>query len=86
MSPPTHTQMRLLLRRRGFGLVGAFFFATAVLEWFTAAAQPQHHVPDLHWLPATATWYGSPEGDGSDGTAVPFSCILFVLFSSFWAS
>jgi hypothetical protein len=19
------------------------------------------------WLPATATWYGSPDGDGSDG-------------------
>ena len=22
------------------------------------------HAP---WLPATATWYGSPDGDGSDG-------------------
>ncbi|KAG6521666.1 hypothetical protein ZIOFF_018791 [Zingiber officinale] len=22
---------------------------------------------DPHWLPATATWYGSAEGDGSDG-------------------
>jgi hypothetical protein len=23
---------------------------------------------ELEWHPATATWYGSPDGDGSDGT------------------
>lgn len=26
---------------------------------------------DLHWYPATATWYGSPDGDGSDGDPLP---------------
>lgn len=81
VSPPIQTQMHLLLHCRGFRLIRALFCAAAVLEWFTATAQLQHHVADLHWLPATATWYGSPEGDGSDGTAVPFPYIFF----SFWA-
>lgn len=83
MSPTMLTQMHLLLPRRGFGLIGAIFFAMAVLEWFTAVAQLQHRVLDLHWLPATATWYGSPEGDGSDGTAVPFPYISLLCFLRF---
>lgn len=87
VSSPTQTQMQLLLRRRSFRLTRALFCAAAVLEWFTAAAQLQHRVPNLHWLPATATWYGSPEGDGSDGATVSFSYIfLFALFSLFWVS
>lgn len=38
-----------------------------------AQPQPQHSLTDLHWHPATATWYGSPEGDGSDGETSPKS-------------
>ena len=34
------------------------------------------HAP---WLPATATWYGSPDGDGSDGNTsvnlIHFKCV-----------
>jgi len=29
-----------------------------------------HDVADLHWKPATATWYGSPDGDGSNGKSL----------------
>lgn len=43
--------------------------AVIVFFWpFMATAGPLHRVVDTHWYPATATWYGSPEGDGSTGT------------------
>lgn len=42
-------------------------------------AQPGHTLLDLHWYPATATWYGSPEGDGSDGNRCFPLPILLVL-------
>jgi hypothetical protein len=40
---------------------------------------------DAHWYPATATWYGSPEGDGSDGNGFPFTLLFafICIFSSF---
>jgi hypothetical protein len=31
------------------------------------ASGAAHRVVDPEWHPATATWYGSAEGDGSDG-------------------
>lgn len=33
-------------------------------------------VSDLHWHRAVATWYGSPEGDGSDGKCLKCSTVL----------
>lgn len=36
-----------------------------------------HQAFDLQWYPATATWYGRPDGDGSDGKlAIPGSNFL----------
>lgn len=40
---------------------------SAIFTFPSATSQPLHSVIDSHWKPATATWYGSPEGDGSDG-------------------
>jgi hypothetical protein len=35
------------------------------------ASGAAHRVVDPEWHPATATWYGSAEGDGSDGNTYP---------------
>uniref|UniRef100_A0A1D1XLQ3 Expansin-B3 n=1 Tax=Anthurium amnicola TaxID=1678845 RepID=A0A1D1XLQ3_9ARAE len=37
-----------------------------------------NNITDLHWHPATATWYGSAEGDGSDGGACGYETLVDV--------
>jgi expansin len=45
----------------------AFLIACAALFFGSAEAGAAHRVIDPEWHPATATWYGSADGDGSDG-------------------
>jgi expansin len=55
-----------------FSIHAALFFsfiACAALFFDSAEAGAAHKVVDPEWHPATATWYGSADGDGSDGKA-----------------
>ena len=66
---PHCTQSRTMASRffspfSSCGLLILFFFSFFVF-WFDYG--DSHPVFDPHWHPATATWYGSPDGDGSDG-------------------
>ncbi|KAM7503476.1 hypothetical protein LguiB_002380 [Lonicera macranthoides] len=56
----------------GFSL----FFCLVVILGVSGA--PLHRVPVSHWSPATATWYGSAEGDGSDGGACGYGSLVDV--------
>ncbi|KAJ8749131.1 hypothetical protein K2173_013738 [Erythroxylum novogranatense] len=58
-----HSQYRSSGQLLGFLLVFIFRCTLGVV----ANGVVRRPVSDLHWHPATATWYRSPDGDGSDG-------------------
>ncbi|PKA55991.1 Expansin-B3 [Apostasia shenzhenica] len=58
------------------GSVDAVFFFLSV---FIFSVSGELRIPsDSQWLPATATWYGSPDGDGSDGGACGYGALVDV--------
>ncbi|PSS16327.1 Expansin-B16 like [Actinidia chinensis var. chinensis] len=64
--------------RRSFGQFLGFCLVGLVVQILAVSAGPLHRVADLHWYPATATWYGSPDGDGSDGGACGYGSLVDV--------
>ncbi|XP_077241745.1 expansin B3 [Tasmannia lanceolata] len=58
-------------RHRSSGTLSPFFFISLLV--FSVESQS---VSDLHWHPATATWYGSPDGNGSNGGACGYGSLV----------
>ncbi|KAM0960460.1 hypothetical protein ACFX2I_025400 [Malus domestica] len=61
------------LLHRGFGLV---LVLNSLL--LLVSCQVQQPRASTRWLPAIATWYGNPEGDGSDGGACGYGSMVDV--------
>ncbi|KAK6252948.1 hypothetical protein QUC31_014668 [Theobroma cacao] len=66
-------------RRRGFiGVVALCCLVLLECLMVSGKVPAPGKVSDLHWHPATATWYGSPDGDGSDGGACGYGSLVDV--------
>ncbi|CAO2046757.1 unnamed protein product [Urochloa humidicola] len=57
----------------------AALVCAACLFGSSEASGAAHRVVDPEWHPATATWYGSAEGDGSDGGACGYGTLVDVV-------
>ncbi|GAA0186854.1 hypothetical protein Leryth_019846 [Lithospermum erythrorhizon] len=69
----------------GYYIFGTFYdskcyFMVVLLSHMLvkACAGPLTRVADPHWHSATATWYGSPDGDGSSGGACGYGTMVDV--------
>ncbi|WVZ74471.1 hypothetical protein U9M48_022650 [Paspalum notatum var. saurae] len=63
----------------GAALLASLLCAAACLLGSAEASGAAHRVVDPEWHPATATWYGSAEGDGSDGGACGYGTLVDVV-------
>ncbi|RVX19938.1 Expansin-B3 [Vitis vinifera] len=59
-------------------VLGIGFFWVVVEGLLLVSGQLQHSLSNAHWHSATATWYGSPDGDGSDGGACGYGSLVDV--------
>lgn len=60
-------------------LLASWLVCAACLFVSGDASGAAHRVVDPEWHPATATWYGSAEGDGSDGGACGYGTLVDVV-------
>ncbi|CAN6461827.1 unnamed protein product [Victoria cruziana] len=57
---------------------GRYFSGLLLLFSFVSGDSLVSRHEDYRWHPATATWYGSPDGDGSDGGACGYGSLVDV--------
>lgn len=62
--------------RAGFVKFLVLVIVSLLVECNNAAVH-KREVADTQWHPATVTWYGAPDGSGSDGNSFHFLLPLF---------